>query len=76
VSPGGTNERVAIYCASVDSADMGGIHGLEEEHEDIRVITLPFSEALKALESGVINNAATIIALQWLTIHQKEVFQR
>ena len=76
VSPGGTNERVAIYCASVNSADMGGIHGLEEEHEDIRVITLPFSEALKALESGVINNAATIIALQWLTIHQKEVFQR
>lgn len=70
VSPGGTNEKVAVYCGLVDSNAIGGVHGLEEEHEDIRVVTVPFADAFEAITSGTINNAATIIALQWLMLNQ------
>ena len=28
VSPGGTSERVQLYCALIDSAGVGGVHGL------------------------------------------------
>lgn len=68
-SPGGSDERVYLYCALVDSRGAGGIHGLEEEGEDIRVSCWPRLEALEAMEQGVIDNAASIIALQWLAMH-------
>lgn len=73
VSPGGTSERVALYCGLVDSEGLGGLHGLECEHEDIRLHSISFTEAYQAVESGVINNAATIMALQWLKIHHDEI---
>ncbi|WP_430460589.1 NUDIX domain-containing protein [Thalassolituus sp. LLYu03] len=73
VSPGGTSERVQIFCGLIDSDGVGGLHGLAEEHEDIRLVSLPFAEAWQALEDGVINNAATIMALQWLKLHQAEL---
>jgi len=72
VSPGGTSEKVAIYCGLIDSAEFGGLHGLDDEHEDIRVFTVPFDDAFKAVEQGIINNAATIMAIQWLKIHHSE----
>ncbi len=68
VSPGGTSERVYLYCALIDSRPLGGLHGLADEHEDIRLVTLSFADAWQALEHGIINNAATIMALQWLKI--------
>jgi len=72
VSPGGTSEKVAVYCGLVDSEGLGGLHGLDEEHEDIRVFAVPFAEAYNAVEQGIINNAATIMALQWLKIHHSD----
>jgi ADP-ribose pyrophosphatase len=69
VSPGGTNERVALYCAKVDASHAGGIHGLSEENEDILVHILDSKDAFAAIRSGRINNAATIIALQWLELN-------
>ena len=68
VSPGGTSERVQLYCALIDSAPLGGLHGLATEQEDIRLVALSFADAWQALEHGIINNAATIMALQWLKI--------
>ena len=73
VSPGGTSERVQLYCGLINSEGVGGTHGLEEENEDIRLHTLSFEQAYGAVESGEINNAATIMALQWLKIHQAEL---
>lgn len=73
VSPGGTSERVQLYCGLIDSQGVGGIHGLEDENEDIRLHTLSFAQAYQAVESGCINNAATIMALQWLKIHHSEL---
>ncbi|MGE0118584.1 MAG: NUDIX domain-containing protein [Dongiaceae bacterium] len=69
VSPGGTSETVRLFCGRVDSRGLGGIHGLPQEHEDIRVEIVPFAEARARLESGRIGNAPTIIALQWLVIN-------
>ena len=74
-SPGGTSEKVHLYCALVDSSILGGIHGLEHEQEDILVRLIPFEQAYDGIASGEINNAATIIALQWLKINQNQVMQ-
>ncbi|REC94383.1 NUDIX domain-containing protein [Kushneria indalinina] len=65
-SPGACDEYITLYCALVDSGDLGGIHGLEEEHEDIMVRVLPFRDAWGLLEDGTINNAMLLIALYWL----------
>lgn len=69
VSPGGSSERLHVFCAAVNSAGMGGIFGLQEEHEDIKVHVVPCETAFAAVRSGRINNAATIIALQWLQLN-------
>lgn len=68
-SPGGTSEKVHLYCAIIDSRQLGGIHGLEHEQEDILVRVIPFSQAYDAIATGEINNAATLIALQWLKLN-------
>ena len=70
VSPGGASESVQVYCGRVDSKGLGGIHGLPEENEDIRVEVHPFAGAMAALDAGKITNAVTIIALQWLALNR------
>lgn len=70
-SPGGSSERVSLYCARVDSSRAGGIHGLDSEHEDIRVHVVPVDEALGMLDSGILDSAMPIIALQWLALHRE-----
>lgn len=70
-SPGGTDERVALFCAIVDANNAGGIHGLPEENEDIRVHVIPVQEAFAMVRSGRIDNAATIIGLQWLELNSQ-----
>ncbi len=73
VSPGGTSERISLYCGRVDSSGAGGIHGLVEESEDIRVSTVPFTQAWHWLEEGVINSASPIIAMQWLHMNRERL---
>jgi ADP-ribose pyrophosphatase len=70
VSPGGASESVQVYCGRVDSKGLGGIHGLPEENEDIRVEVHSFAAAVAALDAGKITNAVTIIALQWLALNR------
>ncbi|HEY0722066.1 MAG TPA: ADP-ribose diphosphatase [Gammaproteobacteria bacterium] len=76
VSPGGTSERISLYCGRVDSSHAGGIHGLAEEAEDIRVRAVPFTQAWQWLTEGVINSASPIIALQWLRMNREQLRQR
>ncbi|WP_411293351.1 ADP-ribose diphosphatase [Thiohalomonas denitrificans] len=73
VSPGGTSETLTLFCGRVDSRDLGGIHGLESENEDIRVSVVPLDQALAWLEEGVINSAGPIIALQWLRLNRQRL---
>jgi len=71
-SPGGSDELVHLYVGRCDSAGAGGVHGLAEEGEDIRVHVWPLEDALQAVRDGRINNAASIIALQWLALNRAE----
>jgi len=72
-SPGGSDERVHLYVGRCSSEGVGGVHGLAEEGEDIRVHVWPLEDALQAVKDGRIDNAASIIALQWLALNRAEV---
>ncbi|MEG3767541.1 ADP-ribose diphosphatase [Alteromonas sp. 14N.309.X.WAT.G.H12] len=69
-SPGGTTERIHIFMAQTDASTASGIHGLAHEAEDIRVHRVSEQQAQDWLENGKIDNAATIIALQWFFMHK------
>jgi ADP-ribose pyrophosphatase len=79
-SPGGTDERLQLYCALCDlppvvegtwpARGRRGYHGSS---------TFATAAVFDAMLAGTINNAATIIALQWLhinhdTLRQQSVF--
>lgn len=68
-TPGGSSEKVTLYCGITDTSNAGGIHGLDDEHEDIKVHVLKVPEAFDMLNQGKINNASSIIALQWLKLN-------
>ncbi|WP_109399978.1 ADP-ribose diphosphatase [Proteus sp. TJ1640] len=75
-SPGGTSERMHVYVGEVDATTAKGIHGLVCENEDIRVHVVSREQAYRWVEEGVIDNAASVIALQWLQLHHVELRKR
>ncbi|AJZ91219.1 ADP-ribose diphosphatase [Cedecea neteri] len=72
-SPGGTSERLSILVGEVDATKAKGIHGLVEENEDIRVHVVSREQAYQCVEEGSIDNAASVIALQWLQLHYEQL---
>lgn len=72
-SPGGCSESIMLFCGRVEADSIGGIYGLADENEDIRVFTAGFVEAMAWIESGRINSAAPIMALQWLALNKNKV---
>lgn len=72
-SPGGTTERIHVYVGQVDASCAEGVHGLEHEGEDIYVHRVSEHEAVKWLSEGKIDNAASVIALQWFAINKQSV---
>jgi ADP-ribose pyrophosphatase len=73
VSPGGTTERIALFCGRADATQADGIHGAPEEDEDIKVHVVPLDTAFTFLQSGRINSASAIIALQWMALNREQV---
>lgn len=76
ISPGGASETITLYCGRIDASQAGGIYGLPEEHEDIRVHVLSRCEAMAWLQKGVIRSATPIIALQWLALNYQQLRER
>jgi ADP-ribose pyrophosphatase len=72
-SPGGTSERLSIMVGEVDALTAEGIHGLPEENEDIRVHVVSREQAYRWVEEGAIDNAASVIALQWLALRHESL---
>lgn len=72
-SPGGSDERVCLYVGRCSTEGVGGVFGVAEEGEDIRVHVWPLADALAAVQDGRIDNAASIIALQWLALNKQQV---
>ncbi|HSK40940.1 MAG TPA: NUDIX domain-containing protein [Arenibaculum sp.] len=75
-SPGASSETIKLYCGRVDAAVDGGVFGLAEEHEDIRVKILPVAEAIALLDGGTLTNAPLIIALHWLARRHDDLKDR
>ena len=65
-SPGACNERVTLFCGLVDTQGLGGVYGVDDEHEDIRVHIVTFTHAWELLEQGRLDNAMSLIGLHWL----------
>lgn len=80
-SPGGSSERLHLFCALADLRDAEGHFGVEHENEDIRLRVFPLQQLLQTLgESGPdgcpIDNAATVISLQWLQLNRARLDER
>lgn len=80
LTPGGASETCRIFCAETSIAMagdiQGAIHGVDHEHEDIRVSVHSVEEAGRMIASGRIRNAITIIAVQWLMLHRDRLRAR
>jgi len=70
VSPGGSDEYIHLYCGRIDAKGIEGLHGLEEENEDIYAFALPADEAFELMRQGKIKTAPALVALQWLQINR------
>jgi ADP-ribose pyrophosphatase len=67
VSPGGSSERVLLYCAEIANADRvaaGG--GAADENEDIEAVELALADIPQAIADGTVCDAKTLVALLWL----------
>ena len=69
-TPGNSEEIVELFCGRVDSSDAAGIHGLPDEHEDIRVVVRTVGELEAMIDAGQIETGHTLIALYWLLRHR------
>jgi len=76
LTPGVSSETITLFCGRVDAASAGGIHGLDHEHEDIRVVTVAAKDIFRWLDEARITNATALIALQWFRIHHQKLRQR
>ncbi len=73
-SPGGTTERLHLYLARADLSDVeSGVYGLETEGEDIKTHVLSVDDALTRLNNGEMDNAATVICMQWLALNHEKM---
>jgi ADP-ribose pyrophosphatase len=72
-SSGGCNEMIDVFVGEVDASQAGGVHGLLEEDEDIKVVVLSREDAYQLVKNGTIENGASIIALQWLELNQSDL---
>jgi len=75
-SSGGSDESVHLFCGRVDSAAADGVHGLLDEHEDIRVAVKTIAEIEVLIDTGAIESGHTLIALYWLLRHRDELRQK
>jgi ADP-ribose pyrophosphatase len=65
-SAGNSDESIVLFCGRVNSTLAEGVHGLPEEHEDIRVVVKTLAEIESLLGDGTIESGHTLIALYWL----------
>jgi len=67
VSPGGSSERIFLYCARVcDGLRRSAGGGVAAEHEDIRIIAWSIDEFLRKARTGEIADGKTLVAAYWL----------
>jgi len=75
-SPGGTSEKINLFIGRTTAPEDGGLHGLAEENEDIRVHVMDAAKAIGFIYTGKIRDAQTLVALQWFAMHHTELRSR
>jgi ADP-ribose pyrophosphatase len=73
LTPGACSEACHIFLGRADTATAGGIFGVESEGENILVKVMSFAEAYALVERREVDNAVSVIALQWLALHREEI---
>lgn len=73
-SPGGLVEYLRMYAGEFDASkvDVTQTQGLDEEHEDIRLHLMSADEAIGLLDHDI-ENASTIMGLQWLALNKQRL---
>jgi ADP-ribose pyrophosphatase len=69
--PGNSDETITLFCGRVDASKAGGIYGIADEHEDIRVVVKPLAELEAMVDAGRIETGHTLICLYWLLRHHE-----
>jgi len=72
-SAGNSDEGIFLFCGRVDSTAAAGVHGLPEEHEDIRVVVKTLAEVETLLDAGAIESGHTLIGLHWFLRHRERL---
>ncbi|OOH90783.1 ADP-ribose diphosphatase [Pasteurellaceae bacterium 15-036681] len=75
-SPAGAVERLHLFLGLVDSSQVGGVYGLEEEGEDILVHVVSREQAYQWVVEGKIDNAVAVVGLQWLQLNYQKYIQQ
>jgi len=71
MSPGAVTEIVSMFVAEYnDNMKVGNGGGLATEHENIEVLEVTFSDALKMVETGEVSDGKTIMLLQYAQINK------
>lgn len=75
VSPGGTSERIALFCAFVDdkTADPELSERTKDSDEDIRQVDMDLDAFMKAASNGTLEDAKTLIAGLWLCANKRRL---
>ncbi|HEY6979874.1 NUDIX domain-containing protein [Reyranella sp.] len=76
LTPGACSESCQIFVGRADTGSAGGIFGLESEGENILVKVMSFAEAYAMIERCEVDNAVSVIALQWLALHRDDMRRR
>ncbi|NVK75765.1 MAG: NUDIX domain-containing protein [Oceanospirillaceae bacterium] len=76
-SPGGLVEHIRMYAAEFDSSlvDTSKIHGLDSENEDIKLHLISSDDAIALLKNDV-ENASTIMGIQWFALNKHDLLAR
>ncbi|HNL80117.1 MAG TPA: NUDIX domain-containing protein, partial [Agitococcus sp.] len=71
LSPGGSNEKFTLFVGQADLSQAGGVFGLPEEGEDIKVSVVAASDFIHLLQKNTLLwNAPLLIAGQWFALNK------
>jgi nudix-type nucleoside diphosphatase (YffH/AdpP family) len=74
-TPGFAAEHITSFVAEASLGGCGGVFGVAGEDEDIRAFTVPFADAMAAVESGEINTAPAVMSIFWLSLHRERLIE-
>lgn len=72
-SPGVSDERVDLFCGSIDAGSVATTGGRHSEGEWTEVVTLDLDAAIRDLGWGMLTPATLIIAVQWLAANRRRL---